>query len=106
MFLMPSRFEPCGLSQLIALKYGTIPIVRATGGLDNTVNAYPNDSATGFKFYNYNAHEMLESIKYAIETYKNKKEWKKLVKNAMHTDFNWDKSAKIYKEVYKEITGL
>jgi len=103
MFLMPSRFEPCGLSQLIALKYGTIPIVRATGGLDDTICAYPDENADGFKFYNYNAHEMLSSIQYAINTYKNKKEWKKLIKNAMSKDFSWGKSAQKYKEIYKEL---
>lgn len=105
MFLMPSRFEPCGLSQLIALKYGTIPIVRATGGLENTINAYPNENADGFKFYNYNAQEMMSAIHYAIDTYKNKKAWKNLIKNAMTADFSWDKSAKEYKKVYQEITG-
>ena len=103
MFLMPSRFEPCGLSQLIAMKYGTVPIVRATGGLDNTVVAYPQKGATGFKFYNYDAIEMLNSIKYAISVYKDKKEWKKIVKNAMKADFSWKKSAKEYKEVYKSL---
>lgn len=105
MFLMPSRFEPCGLSQLIALKYGTIPIVRATGGLDNTINGYPNENADGFKFYNYNAQDMLGTIQYAINTYKDKKEWKKLIVNAMKADFSWDKSAKRYKEVYKSLLG-
>ena len=105
MFLMPSRFEPCGLSQLIALKYGTIPIVRATGGLENTVNAYPNKNADGFKFYNYNAHEMLNTIQYAIDTYKNKKEWNSLIKNAMSADFSWTKSAQEYKKVYKSLIG-
>lgn len=103
MFLMPSRFEPCGLSQLIALKYGTIPIVRATGGLENTVCAYPNDNATGFKFYNYNAHEMLNTIQLAINTYKNKKEWKSLVRNAMRENFSWNKSAKEYKRIYDSL---
>ena len=103
MFLMPSRFEPCGLSQLIAMKYGTIPIVRATGGLDNTVCGYPMDGATGFKFYNYNAHEMLGAMNYAINTYRNKSEWKKIVKNAMNTDFSWDKSAIQYEEMYESL---
>lgn len=103
MFLMPSRFEPCGLSQLIALKYGTIPIVRATGGLDNTINGYPTENANGFKFYNYNAHEMLDSIKHAINVYNDKKEWKKLIKNAMKSDFSWIKSAEEYKKIYKEL---
>lgn len=103
MFLMPSRFEPCGLSQLISLRYGTIPIVRATGGLENTICGYPNDNADGFKFYNYNAHEMLNSIQYAINTYKNKKEWNKLIKNAMKADFSWINSAKEYMNVYKSL---
>ena len=103
MFLMPSRFEPCGLSQLIAMKYGTIPIVRATGGLDDTVISYPNKGADGFKFYNYNAHDMLWTIKYAIDTYRNKKEWNNIVKNAMKADFCWDKSAKKYREVYNSL---
>lgn len=103
MFLMPSRFEPCGLSQLIALKYGTIPIVRATGGLDNTIIAYPNENADGFKFFNYNAHEMLSSIHYAINTYKNKTEWLKLVANAMKADFSWYKSAIKYLNIYKNL---
>ena len=105
MFLMPSRFEPCGLSQLIAMKYGTIPIVRATGGLDNTVIGYPAENADGFKFYNYNAHDMLNSIKQAIDIYKDKKEWKKLVKNAMKADFSWAKSAIEYNNIYKELTN-
>ena len=103
MFLMPSRFEPCGLSQLIALKYGTIPVVRATGGLDDTIKAYPEKDADGFKFYNYNAHEMLNCIKYAIEVYKNKYEWSKLILNAMNADFSWKKSAMQYKKIYNEL---
>ena len=103
MFLMPSRFEPCGLSQLIALKYGTIPIVRATGGLENTINAFPNEGADGFKFHNYNAQEMLGAIQYAINTYKNKNEWNKLIRNAMNANFSWEKSAQRYKDIYKSL---
>ncbi len=103
MFLMPSRFEPCGLSQLIALKYGTIPIVRATGGLDDTINSYPNVNANGFKFYNYNAQEMLNTIQYAIDTYKNKNEWQNLIRNAMSANFDWHKSCKQYMEIYKSL---
>ncbi|MCD7879266.1 MAG: glycogen synthase [Candidatus Gastranaerophilales bacterium] len=103
MFLMPSRFEPCGLSQLIALKYGTIPIVRATGGLDDTIIGYPEKNADGFKFYNYNASEMLNAINYSIETYKNKQEWKNLITNAMKADFSWIHSAQKYKEIYKSL---
>ncbi len=104
MFLMPSRFEPCGLSQLMAMKYGTIPIVRATGGLDDTVIGYPNKNATGFKFNNYNAHEMLDSIKQAIEVYKNKENWNNIIQNAMNADFSWIHSAEKYKEIYKSLT--
>jgi len=103
MFLMPSRFEPCGLSQLIAMKYGTIPIVRATGGLDDTVIGYPNKNATGFKFYNYNAHEMLNCINETIYIYKDKEKWEKLMQNAIKSDFSWSKSAKEYKKIYKEL---
>ncbi len=103
MFLMPSAFEPCGLGQLIALKYGTPPIVRATGGLEDTVVGYPLEGATGFKFWDYNPYAMLDCIQYAMEIYKNKTEWKKLVKNAMNADFSWDLSAEKYVEAYKSI---
>ena len=103
MFLMPSRFEPCGLSQLIAMRYGTVPIVRATGGLENTVVGYPLEGATGFKFFNYNAHDMLGAIKYAIDIYNDKKEWKKIVKNAMNAEFTWEKSAVKYENLYEAL---
>ena len=103
MFLMPSRFEPCGLSQLIAMKYGTIPLVRATGGLDDTVIGYPLGNSDGFKFFNYNANDMLNCINYAINIYKNKTVWNNLIKNAMNADFSWGKSAKQYKEIYKSL---
>lgn len=103
MFLMPSRFEPCGLSQMIALKYGTIPIVRATGGLEDSIIGYPLDGADGFKFFNYNANDMLTAINYAIDTYKDKKTWKKLIKNAMNADFSWKLSAKEYIKVYESL---
>lgn len=105
MFLMPSRFEPCGISQLIAMKYGTIPIVRATGGLENTITNYPNKKSTGFKFYNYNAQEMIDCINKAISIYKDKKEWQELVNNAMSADFSWQKSAEEYKQVYYSLTN-
>ena len=105
MFLMPSRFEPCGLSQLIALKYGTIPIVRATGGLEDTIIGYPLEHSDGFKFFNYNAHDMLSAVNYAINVYHNKQEWNKLVINAMSKDFSWTKSAIEYKKIYKELTA-
>ena len=102
-FLMPSLFEPCGLSQLIALRYGTVPIVRETGGLKDTVEPYNEfeNSGTGFSFTNYNAHEMLASIRYAESVYYNKKrEWNKLIDRGMATDFSWKVSAKKYQEMY------
>lgn len=103
MFLMPSAFEPCGLGQLIALKYGSIPIVRATGGLDDTITGYPLEKSDGFKFWNYDSYAMLDCINYALGVYKDKKVWKTLVQNAMQKDFSWNKSAKKYVEEYKSI---
>ncbi|MBP5331125.1 MAG: glycogen synthase GlgA [Lachnospiraceae bacterium] len=102
-FLMPSLFEPCGLSQLMSLRYGTIPIVRETGGLKDTVypyNEYEN-TGTGFSFANYNAHEMLSTIRYAKSVfYDKKREWNKLIDRAMAQDFSWNSSAKQYEELY------
>ena len=102
-FLMPSLFEPCGLSQLISMRYGTIPIVRETGGLKDTVIPYNEFEGvgTGFGFKNYNAHELFETLKYALKIYKNKKEWDNLVKNAMERKSSWANAAKEYKRIYK-----
>lgn len=102
MFLMPSAFEPCGLSQLISLKYGTIPIVRATGGLDDTIVGYPMENGTGFKFWDYSPYAMMDCIRYAIDVHKDKESWAKLVKNAMNADFSWDISAQKYVDAYQE----
>ena len=102
-FLMPSLFEPCGLSQLISLRYGTVPIVRETGGLRDTVEAYNEfeSTGTGFSFSNYNAHEMLAAIRYAKNVYRNKKrEWNKIIDRGMEKDFSWNNSAKLYEELY------
>jgi len=105
-FLMPSLFEPCGLSQLMSLRYGTLPIVRETGGLKDTVipyNEYTN-SGTGFSFANYNAHEMLACIRYAKEIFfDRKREWNKLIDRAMAVDYSWDNSSKKYEEVYDSL---
>lgn len=106
MFLMPSKFEPCGLSQLIAMRYGTLPIVRVTGGLEDTVVGHPLKNANGFKFWDYDSDNMLNGIRYAISVYKDTKEWKKLVKSAMSYDYSWKVSAEKYMEVYREMTGL
>ncbi len=107
-FLMPSLFEPCGLSQLMALRYGTIPIVRETGGLKDTVEPYNEyeSTGTGFSFTNYNAHEMLHTIRYAEHIYYDKKrEWNKLVDRAMAADFSWGVSAKKYQDMYDWLIG-
>ena len=98
-FLMPSKQEPCGLSQMIACRYGTIPVVRRTGGLGDSI--VPIDAeGFGYVFENYNAHEMLFSLKRAAGDYKNKPQWKKYVKKAMEADFSWRSSALNYTEMY------
>ena len=103
-FLMPSLFEPCGLSQLMSLRYGTVPIVRETGGLKDTVQPYNEfeGTGTGFSFKNYNAHEMFNSVKYAKDVYYNRKrEWNKIIDRAMGADYSWNSSAKKYEEMYR-----
>ncbi|MCD7835766.1 MAG: glycogen synthase GlgA [Lachnospiraceae bacterium] len=107
-FLMPSLFEPCGLSQLMALRYGTVPIVRETGGLKDTVQPYNEfeGTGTGFSFVNYNAHEMLSAIRYAERIYYDRKrEWNKIVDRAMAADFSWKVSAGKYQEMYDWLIG-
>jgi len=106
MFLMPSKFEPCGLSQMISMRYGTLPIVRATGGLEDSVVGHPYENANGFKFFDYDSTNMINGIKYAIGVFNDSKEWKKLTKSAMNYDYSWTKSAEKYLEVYKELRGL
>lgn len=105
-FLMPSKFEPCGLSQLIAMRYGSLPIVRATGGLEDTITGYPLDNSNGFKFWAYNGWDMLSAIKCALDVYKDKYVFNAMRKSAMESDFSWKKSAVEYLNMYKEITGL
>ena len=102
-FLMPSKFEPCGLSQLIAMRYGSLPIVRATGGLDNTVVGYPLDNSTGFKFWGYDGWQMKEAINCAINVYHDKYTFHAMRKSAMEADFSWKKSSKQYLELYKSL---
>ena len=107
-FLMPSLFEPCGLSQLMSLRYGTVPIVRETGGLKDTVQPYNEyeSTGTGFSFANYNAHEMLFTLKYAMDVYYNRKrEWNKLIDRAMAADFSWNTSARKYEQLYNNLLG-
>lgn len=103
MFLMPSMFEPCGLSQMISLRYGTIPIVRSTGGLRDTVVGYLSNRETGngFTFWGNQVEDLTEVANKALEVYKNKKEWNNLVKRAMNIDFSWANSAKEYAKLYE-----
>ena len=103
-FLMPSLFEPCGLSQLMSLRYDTVPIVRETGGLKDTVQAYNEyeSTGTGFSFANYNAHEMLGVINYAKHIYYDKRrEWNKIIDRGMAMDFSWNTSARKYEDLYR-----
>ena len=107
-FLMPSLFEPCGLSQLMSMRYGTLPIVRETGGLKDTVvpyNEYEN-TGDGFSFADYNAHDMLHVIKYALDVFENHKDrWQEMVQRAMRHDFSWKASAREYEKLYDMLLG-
>ena len=106
LFLMPSKFEPCGLSQLIALRYGSLPIVRETGGLRDTVLSYNEytDEGNGFSFLNYNAHDMLHVIECAVSLYRDdSKTFTRLVRRAMNGKYGWDQSATVYLDVYKSL---
>ena len=104
--LVPSRFEPCGLTQLMALKYGSLPIVRETGGLKDTVQPYNeyDGTGTGFSFANYDARELLNTINYSKQIYFDKKDdWYAMMKRAMEQDYSWNQSAKIYEELYSQL---
>ncbi|WP_026675063.1 glycogen synthase GlgA [Alkalihalobacterium bogoriense] len=104
-FLMPSRFEPCGIGQLLALRYETVPIVRETGGLVDTVIHFDTNTRTGygFTFRNYNAHDMLYTIQHAVSLYHDKEQWQQLLSNIYDTNFSWDESAKRYQMLYQSI---
>jgi starch synthase len=105
MFLMPSRYEPCGLNQIYSLRYGTIPIVRFTGGLADTIQDYDPETGrgNGFVFRDYNAEALVEAIQRALNVYQDRTTWTKLVRNAMRQDFSWSVSAKKYIALYKKI---
>jgi len=108
MFLMPSRYEPCGLNQMFSLKYGTIPIVRATGGLDDTIREYDplTGEGNGFKFAEYSAGALSEAVKKAVSIYRDPQRWTALMRNAMSEDFSWDRPASLYQELYTRIHSL
>jgi len=105
MFLMPSRYEPCGLNQIYSLKYGTVPIVRATGGLDDTIEPWDARSGkgTGFKFTEYNGESLLLTIKQALQAYRDQSSWQVLMRNGMNKDFSWNFSAKEYIRIYERV---
>ncbi|MCX7661387.1 MAG: glycosyltransferase, partial [Candidatus Omnitrophica bacterium] len=96
-FLMPSKYEPCGLGQMISLKYGTLPLVYKTGGLADTVN-----KNNGFVFEEYSKDALVKTVKKALKIYQDKSEWKRLIHNAMKEDFSWDSSAKEYIKLYEK----
>lgn len=103
MFLMPSQSEPCGLAQMISMRYGTVPIVRETGGLRDSVRDNGGENGNGFTFKTYNANDMLDAVKRAKNDYDSKKEWNALVKRAMTCDYSWSASADLYIETYSEL---
>jgi len=105
MFLMPSRYEPCGLNQIYSLRYGTIPIVRATGGLEDSIIDVDagGSQGTGFKFTDYSGAALLACIERALRLYRKPAAWRTLMRNAMHADFSWDRSAQAYAELYRRI---
>jgi starch synthase len=109
-FLMPSRYEPCGLNQIYSLRYGTVPVVRATGGLDDTVTAWPLDrttggQATGFKFHDYNGKALLEAITQACASWKDRKAWTAMMVRGMRKDFSWTASASEYSGLYGKLVS-
>ena len=106
MFLMPSKSEPCGLSQMVALRYGTIPLVRETGGLRDSIHDSGDGWGNGFTFRSYNAHDMLNAVLRAKTGYEYPDGWQQLVKRAMECDFSWSASAKQYVEMYEQVCQL
>ncbi len=106
MFLMPSRYEPCGLNQIYSLRYATIPVVRATGGLDDTVEDFSPSTlrGTGFKFRNYDSGDLLKAVTRAVRVFRNDAAWRALMKNGMTKDFSWESSARKYVHLYRSLT--
>jgi starch synthase len=100
MFLMPSRYEPCGLSQIYSLRYGTVPVVRATGGLDDTI-----DEGTGFKFREYSGAALLDAVRAAVQAFSNREEWRAMMLRGMQKDFSWNASAQAYAALYRQLSG-
>jgi starch synthase len=108
MFLIPSRYEPCGLTQMYSLRYGTVPVVRATGGLDDTIQEYDPamETGNGFKFEDYSSASLLSSLQKAVTVYRQEGRWRQLVRRAMACDFSWEKSAREYLRLYQRLPAL
>jgi len=107
LLLMPSHYEPCGLTQLYGLRYGTIPIVRATGGLRDTIEEFDAESrrGNGFVFDSYQAADLLQTVDRALSLFHQKEEWVTLVKKAMSADFSWSRSAQAYLDLYQSLAA-
>jgi starch synthase len=105
-FLMPSRYEPCGLNQMYSLRYGTVPVVRATGGLDDTIVAAPAPDATGFKFLDYNGKALLDAIRQACRGWTDRKAWTAMMLRGMRKDYSWTASAGEYSRLYRNIASF
>jgi starch synthase len=99
-FLMPSRYEPCGLNQMYSLKYGTVPVVRATGGLNDTI-----EEATGFKFWEYSGEALFQAVRNAVQAYANRDTWREMMRRGMQQDFSWRASAAAYSALYQRLLG-
>ena len=97
---MPSRYEPCGLNQIYSLHYGTVPVVRATGGLDDTI-----DEGTGFKFADYSGQAFLEAIRAAVRAFADREGWREMMRRGMRKDFSWKTSAAAYSALYRRLLG-
>jgi starch synthase len=104
-FLMPSRYEPCGLNQIYSLKYGTVPVVRATGGLDDTIENWDPmmGTGTGFKFAGLSPDELLAAIDRALKAFPDKNGWRRLMRNGMEQNYGWERPAREYAAVYEEV---
>jgi len=107
-FIIPSRYEPCGLTQMYALKYGTVPVVRATGGLDDTIISFNSKTGkgNGFKFGSYDSEAFLSAIRDAVRLFQNATVWQDLMANGMKEDFSWDRSAGSYLDIYRSILNV
>lgn len=105
MYLMPSKFEPCGLNQMYSLKYGTVPIVRNTGGLADTIIDYRKPNGNGFLFNDYDPKELIKTIKQAVDLFSDKVKWNKLARQGMALDFSWKVSAQKYMKLYKDVSS-